>query len=103
MTEYAPTDQSVEFVYRKDSKGNSQLWRKWQEDALTLLGSKCPPDEFIKIMTKKIYGEDKDVVVLSKDDPYNAFMRIKELCKEKSFNIKISIEDRSKSLLVMTC
>ena len=103
MAEYSPTNQSVEFIYRKDSKGNSQLWRKWQEDVLLLLGSKCPPDEFIKIMTKKIYGYDKDVVILSKDDPYNAFMRIKELCKGKDFNIKISVEDSKKSLLVMTC
>lgn len=103
MTEYAPTSQSVEFVYQKDSKGNSQLWRKWHQDALTLIGNKCPPDDFIKIMTKKIYGDDKDVVILSRTDPYSAFMRIKELCKGKDFNIKISIENEKKSLLVMVC
>jgi hypothetical protein len=52
-------------------------------------------------MTKKIFGEDKELVVLEKQDPYNALMNIKEYCKNKKFQIKISIEDQqNKSLLI---
>jgi tRNA A58 N-methylase Trm61 len=53
-------------------------------------------------MTRKIYGEDKDLVVLDKQDPYNAVMNIKEHCKNKNFQIKISISssENNQSLLI---
>jgi hypothetical protein len=101
LLEYAPTDKSMELVSLKDSKGNDVLWRSWQAEAIDLIIAKCTADQFLKIMTKKIFGEDKELVVLEKQDPYNALMNIKEYCKNKKFQIKISIEDQqNKSLLI---
>lgn len=100
LLEYAPTDKSMEFVYLKDSEGNDVPWRTWQAEAIELITKKCTPDEFLKIMTKKIYGEDKNIIILDKKDPYNALMNIKEHCKNKNFEIKISISSEGKSLLI---
>ncbi len=100
LLEYAPTDKSVGFVYLPNSKGEDVLWRVWQKEALDLICGKCAPDEFLKIMTRKIYGEDKDIVVLDKKDPYNALMNIKEHCKNKNFQIKISVSSEGGSLLI---
>jgi hypothetical protein len=99
VVEYAPIGASQELVYRESSKG-TQLWKKWQEDVLKLIEAKVPADDFLKIMTKKIYGEDKNIIILDKKDPYNALMNIKEHCKNKNFEIKISISSEGKSLLI---
>jgi hypothetical protein len=101
LLEYTPIDKSMEFVYLKDSRGNDVPWRAWQAEALRLITKKITPDLFLKIMTKNIFGEEKELVVLDKQDPYNALMTIKQLCKDKKFKITISVsEEKQNSLLV---
>lgn len=75
------TPKPMDFVYVPDVQGNDLLLRHWQKVAVELIQEKISPDQFVQKMIETVHGKNKTVVLIDKDNPYPALMRIKDLCK----------------------